>query len=458
MSRRFSIQFDLNGNRIGSNNSPSRYEANDYEDYLSTTRRFGQFEVRRRMTHSKECEPGKRIGHVSVYYKGSLVVWGGYNDEQTHRYLPSDQIWIYDPLGESWSTRKCVERLLPVKDMPPGTSGACAAMLASHMYIFGGYTDDGNTNSLYRVNLAPLGLQVTDADQLVPQVTFEKIRPDNMEMAPTSCDKNVCWSYKGKLYIFGGYGLEPAFGVRGNMPSDFSFLRDTASHWHYQRGWNNQLVCYDPANNKWSYPAYKGKSPCPRAAHAMSQIGAKVYIHGGRSGTDRLGDLWELDMLSLEWTQLKQASHEVAPPGRSWHSLTGMAPDELVLFGGLSNSCEPMKDCWTYSTVTNQWTQVSLPSEARLWHTAVYSPEEAEVLIYGGGTQNILNYRLSNVYTNDLITLRFKPKSLLRLALDTCVRQSKQLQSAYCELPRHLHRLVDHRRAAQSPKIQMLGS
>lgn len=129
------------------------------------------------------------------------------------------------------SSKKCVERLVPVKDMPPGTSGASACLIDSSMYIFGGYTDDGNSSDLYRVNLSPLRFDDMKTDKAVPQVTFDKLRPRNVDLTPISCDKNVSWSYNGRVYMFGGYGLEPSMEARRHMQSDFYFLRDQSSHW-----------------------------------------------------------------------------------------------------------------------------------------------------------------------------------------------------------------------------------
>ena len=116
--------------------------------------------------------------------------------------------------------------------MPPGTSGASACLIDSHMYIYGGYTDDGNTSNLYRVNLAPLSYNLDcSMKKALPQITFEKLKQENTDLSPIACDKNVSWTHGGRVYIFGGYGLEPSFSRRHFMPSDFIFLRDQASHW-----------------------------------------------------------------------------------------------------------------------------------------------------------------------------------------------------------------------------------
>lgn len=190
----------------------------------------------------------------------------------------------------------------------------------------------------------------------------------------------------------------------------------------------------------------------------MAQVGNRVFVFGGRSGKERLADLWCFNMDTMQWTQMITPDHLPTPEGRSWHSLTANANDELILYGGLSNNCEPLKDCWTYCETGNKWSPVRLTAEPRLWHTAVFSPLDSEILIYGGGTQNILNYRLTNVYTNDLITLRFSPKSLLRLALDACTTYAPALKAGYHEIPTILQRLLTERYESQLNHVEMAGS
>lgn len=67
------------------------------------------------------------------------------------------------------------------------------------------------------------------------------------------------------------------------------------------RGWNNQLLMYDPATNEWSWPETRGRPPSPRAAHAGDISGDNVYIYGGRHLSTRLNDLHWLNMKNMTW-------------------------------------------------------------------------------------------------------------------------------------------------------------
>ncbi|XP_060578811.1 kelch domain-containing protein 1-like [Ruditapes philippinarum] len=68
-------------------------------------------------------------------------------------------------------------------DIPPGTSGASALLIASKMYIFGGHTEEGNTNELYCLDLQ--------------QLTWKRIIPET-ELLPSPRDKFTAWSYNNK--------------------------------------------------------------------------------------------------------------------------------------------------------------------------------------------------------------------------------------------------------------------
>lgn len=117
--------------------------------------------------------------------------------------------------------------------MPSGTSGATACILDQTMFIFGGYTERGNVNTLYRVNLRPLKNSNVQLDsrscKVSPQITFEQVRVTNPDIAPMACDKSTSWAYEGKLYIFGGYGYEPSVKLVRQLPRDVKFLLDFAS-------------------------------------------------------------------------------------------------------------------------------------------------------------------------------------------------------------------------------------
>jgi len=68
-------------------------------------------------------------------------------------------------------------------DIPPGTSGAAAYHVGNSLYVFAGHTQDGNTNSLYKLDLQELA--------------WTNLSDWTREW-PSPRDKFACWSYDNK--------------------------------------------------------------------------------------------------------------------------------------------------------------------------------------------------------------------------------------------------------------------
>lgn len=260
------------------------------------------------------------------------------------------------------------------EDIPIDRSGATGTVINNHLYMFGGYSEEGNLNSLHRLNLHNL--------------KWRHLQPTGN--APLPCDKVVCWQFEEKLYLFAGYGRGPDPAQwRGNL--GYQFILDASSHWvslnsvhcaslmfhqlqHYLRGWNNQFVCYDPVSNSWQWPKCSGLAPVARAAHAAAKIGKDVYIFGGRNGRMRMNDMYVLDMSTFVWKQIMANDEDHPVKGRSWHSLTPLSDHNLLLYGGFSMDSKPLNDCWLFNTHDYTWQQVALPfDKPRLWHSACLS-------------------------------------------------------------------------------------
>lgn len=87
-----------------------------------------------------------------------------------------------------------------------------------------------------------------------------------------------------------------------------------------------------------------------------------------------MNDMYTLNMETFEWKQIQDNNVNVEPKGRSWHSLTSISDQLLILYGGFSHDDHPMDDCWIYNTQYNTWQKVMLPyNKPRLWHSATLS-------------------------------------------------------------------------------------
>ncbi len=87
-------------------------------------------------------------------------------------------------------------------------------------------------------------------------------------------------------------------GDRGDIGD--GFLREAESEF----AWNNQLIQWN--GRHWRLLTTGGNRPSPRAAAsvALMRDTATVVLFGGRSGGDRLNDLYLLDMTALVWTKM----------------------------------------------------------------------------------------------------------------------------------------------------------
>lgn len=375
----------------------------------------------------------RRSGHISVVYKDHMIVWGGYMNNRLR--LPTfqsdsvshatDELWVYNCFTEVW------ERILTKGEIPPKNSGSCGVLVEDFLYVFGGYlglngldTVAGNSNHLYRLDLRTM--------------IWEHLHPNGDQPAP--CDKLVGWLYSGKLYFFGGFGPVPEFGA------PFQHLIDiTTEPSGWPRGWNNQLVVYNPVSNSWEWPRMRGPTPAPRAAHAADISGHKVFVFGGRSGNMRHNDLHCLDMDKMQWSGNLTQPFQLSPEGRSWHSFTFVTDTRAVVYGGFSQYNTVLSDCWLLDvTPTARWYQFQYNDcKPRLWHRAQYVA--GELLVVGGHRGNILDPVGRKEHAEELLVINFTPKSLLKLCLDAVILHTQQLKCQWSSLPAVLQTVLQNR-------------
>lgn len=371
-----------------------------------------------------------KSGHVALDLERSnrILVWGGYNDGQTgNRYCPSNLMYLYDPLVENWSVE------VTKGEEPPGTSGAGAVFVDDYLYVVGGYAQSqkivgysGNTSNIYRLHL--------------PTKTWEYVEVSGKKPIPV--DKFCIWTDNEKIFIFGGFGLNPAtLSSELYEMEDVKFVSDNDLSLH-PRGWNDQFVIFDSNETKWIWPKYKGQKPSARAAHACAKLGRNVYVSGGRHCGLRMNDMHCFNTETLTWSGSLSITEPV-PLGRSWHSLTPISETKLVLYGGLGNNQEPLSDCWMFDCNNLNWCKLQRSHmQPRLWHTANFS-DDNELIILGGCTNNIQFHQA--IYAKEMIMISISPKSLLRLCLDKLI-MDKIETSSWDNLPKTLKILLEEKK------------
>ncbi|KAF8708703.1 hypothetical protein HU200_030085 [Digitaria exilis] len=160
---------------------------------------------------------------------------------------------------------------------------------------------------------------------------------------------------------------------------------------------------------QWSEMTGFGDLPSPREFAAASAIGnRKIVMYGGWDGKKWLSDVYIMDTMSLEWTELAVTGS--VPPARCGHSAT-MIEKRLLIFGGRGGAGPIMGDLWALKGITEEdnetpgWTQLKLPGQSpspRCGHSVTSGGPY--LLLFGGhGTGGWLSRY--DVYYNECIIL-----------------------------------------------------
>ncbi|CAL1527131.1 unnamed protein product [Lymnaea stagnalis] len=377
----------------------------------------------------------ERCGHNAVCINNELIIWGGYNNlaDNGAQYCPTNVLWSFSIELDRWL---CVKTSA---ELPECSSGACSAILWPYWYLFCGHNYNGNSNSISRIDLCTL--------------KWECLKVSGKIISPR--DKASSWVFLKKIYCFGGFGprLDHDFLW---CPDEDTFTDDPgvslpAEAEISRMGWNDQLVYFDTEKLEWVLVHCQGEKPSSRAAHATVCINTKVYLFGGRHSTHRLNDLHCLDLESHTWSGMISCTGNI-PEKRSWHSMTHVGKNEIMMYGGFSGFEIPLDDIWMLNVESFSWTSIKhstgLP---RLWHTASIN-SLGDILIFGGCSNNILDIE-ANLETSDkVILIRTEPFSLERLCLHSVYKNKKYTYEGWNLLPKCLQEWLRLKSAADQDK------
>ncbi|XP_048498961.1 protein GLUTELIN PRECURSOR ACCUMULATION 3 isoform X2 [Beta vulgaris subsp. vulgaris] len=107
-----------------------------------------------------------------------------------------------------------------------------------------------------------------------------------------------------------------------------------------------------------------------------------MFIFGGRSGAKRLGDFWVLDTDIWQWSEL--TSFGDLPPARDFAAAAPIGNQKIVMCGGWDGK-KWLSDVYVLDTISLEWTELSISGTvppARCGHTATMV--EKRLLVYGG--------------------------------------------------------------------------
>ena len=360
------------------------------------------------MAHETDLE--RRFGHVTVCMEHYILVIGGWWFDKGP--LPSTVIWMYNLYTEQW--RKHV--MIATKKAPDTIYSACAVNIGMDIYIFGGKKQlkSHQTNALWKLS------KTDDAC-----FSWNEIVTRNKRKAPSPRSNHSGWDYGKKFYVFGGHG-----------PSTLGYLNDNGDFDHCC---NNQLLCFNPKNKKWTNPRTFGKVPPPRECHATSIIKNKVYLYGGEDSTHVPRDeMYELNMFSVTWYQIHVRGFK--PKKLHCFSLNNITESQLVLHGGATLDDKSLSNTWIYNIPSKTWRQhMSQKDHPRDSHTGT-TGVNSSVIIIGGGNSEELNDTLHSKYTTTF-NVMLEPKNLQQFALQTIKKNQSFLP--WENLPRKLILLLE---------------
>lgn len=190
----------------------------------------------------------------------------------------------------------------------------------------------------------------------------------------------------------------------------------------------NDLFYYDAPLNQWVQPSTHstGQKPQPRAfaGFTASQDGKTLFLFGGTDGKQEFGSLFLYDVVHSRWDSLAGATMGHRPSCRINHSLTFVAPEHLVLFGGRRRAVR-QNELFVYHVRMRTWRLVGNDAQKsdveRAETTPVGRTAHATVLIHSepagrNAVQKLLvfgGYAGSHEWLNDLYVLSLPQSALL---------------------------------------------
>lgn len=171
---------------------------------------------------------------------------------------------------------------------------------------------------------------------------------------------------RDRMLVFGGYD-----GDRRNDTWELSFATDPPT---------------------WSQLSTKGTSPPQRNAHGAIYDAAhdRMLVFGGIGlPQDDRNDTWSLDLQTQEWTELHPTG-PIPDKRRQFITVYDEARGQMIVYGGQYLASGPgFSDVWAFALDgSDTWTNITPTSGSspgmRWGHTAVYSPAEGDVVVFGG--------------------------------------------------------------------------
>lgn len=124
----------------------------------------------------------------------------------------------------------------------------------------------------------------------------------------------------------------------------------------------NDMFYFDVARKAWVNPPSTGSFPAPRSYASMAAVRDRIFMYGGYDGRQQFGGLYVYSVSQSRWDKVAAVGEK--PTARMNHSLTFVAPNHLIMFGGREHS-RRQNDVSLFDLATESWKQLSADSGAQ---------------------------------------------------------------------------------------------
>jgi len=262
---------------------------------------------------------------------------------------------ITDSLGPDGTPISIINTSRWVPQLNPKLAHHGLAAVGRYLYAFGGSIAPGlYVDSLYRWD-----------DSVLTWTKLSRLIQGDLPQA--RCHHGFTAS-NGFLYTFGGL-------------SSSGLLSDT-----YR---------FDPLNLSWSNLSLniKNAGPEPRKGLGFTAIGQNLYLFGGWSSRGIVNDLWMFDTVNFSWDDLSLDYAGSAPKSRYFHGFAA-AQDMLFLFGGKTET-ELLGDIHCWNPSDRSWddlTGKTVGDSPQPRAYAAWAAQGSELFLFGGwGVAGFLN-------------------------------------------------------------------
>jgi len=235
--------------------------------------------------------------HSCVVYANKMWLFGGYSGNSF-----TNSLYSYDI-----ATNEC-ELIECTGDVPPTRSAHIGVLYNDYMYIFGGWNGAVQHNDMYRFHFA------TKTWSQVNQLG---------DVPKARCSHTACVCKDNVMYVFGGYG----------GPNN-AYLND--------------LCRFNFVTETWERFGSLENGPSPRSRMRMVEQKGVLYMFGGWNKQEHFCDMFRFDMDTSRWQQVPVLGKEKYKIGQ--HSMC-IYNNFMYLFGGFNDAKDQRKitqDCYAF--------------------------------------------------------------------------------------------------------------